>query len=817
MMASQGASRRPMSYSKRDRQNRSTESRMDVSQIDPYDIPDDDETTPRAKATYSRLNRNKPTKRNPSDSTADPYEFPSSEETVQLQRAQPANTAGNRLKPVPRPKRTPSKPALVERASTVSKSPETGVKRKMNQMEGRTVNISCKRYATERTEVVASKANAKAKAHDLASVKSNAPMPPSTPKERHANRIKTPKTAYGSDEQLVNEAESRKLQQSVSLPSRAAANTGTPVLPHAQRKSRLIDTLAAQANEDSEPDSDLDDEPTPRNQRFATPVDTQAEDIGSASQTPSSQRVNRAGPDTWARSAQPLVSSKKVKRTYGHVRRIREDSHHGSPFALGGDLQSDPLVPSTPGFSSPGPPLDDYDMEDDDGLAVNFKSVHELKREGANHRFTDVMDEMHLRIGIPTEKPSSLRRNALLELAQKLQESSFAVQFRDSTIRDDLARSIGQENDIISGFAMVAALVVFLSSHSAPNLLQRLVEEGLGKLLARLLQKNEDIMDVASQRSTNLSKSTKSTMSKLVTEIKRMKIWHGRTISAITPRTLTLRLMQDLQHHLDVRLMAQVFEEIEDRLDMAMEDEVMGGYGKRIDGILILHILQHSTGYDNSQLTPQQFDRRAACCLRFFEMALEKWPDTTTAEADTAVLKWTINTTNSKAGAAVFGTPQLLDNLASSIHATLRQSYEASYEDFATDGRLLDVLPLAMCVMINIMEHHPLARRSLQRGALKSLGSLYFELRPSIVDADTEEKSKVSVAVGYLAIILGYCALEESGRTIITGQGTPDGIQDITEAIGHFVALQRTVDARVHELEHLVSELQQVTRRRKAI
>ncbi|KAI6781262.1 uncharacterized protein J7T54_004035 [Emericellopsis cladophorae] len=816
MMASQAASRRPMSYSKRDRQNHTTESRIDVTPIDPYDIPDDDETTPRPKATYSRLNRNKPTKRTSSDSMADPYDVPSSEETVELPRAQPATKAGNRLKPVPRPKRTPSKAALVERASIVSKSPEAGAKRKMSHLEEKTVNISCKRYATELTGAVASKASAKAKAHDLASAKSDAPMPPSSPKERHANRMKTPKSADGPDEKPVRGAEPRKLQQSVSLPSRAAANTGARVPPHAQRKSRLIDTLAAQANEDSEPDSDLDEEPTPRNQRFATPVNTEAEDIGSVSQTPSSQRVNRAGPDTWARSAQPLISSKKVKRTYGHVRRIREDANHGGPFALGGDLLSDPLVPSPPGFSSPGPPLDDYDVDDDDGLAVNFKSVHELKREGANHRFTDVMDEMHLRIGIPTEKPSSLRRNALLELAQKLKEPSFAVQFRDSSIRDDLARSIGKENDIISGFAMVAALVVFLSSHSAPNLLQRLVEEGLGKLLARLLQEKEDITDVASRRSTNLSKSTKSTVSKLVTEIKRMKIWHGLAVSAITPRTLTLRLLQDLQHRVDVRLMAQIFEEIEDRLILAMEDEMTGGYGKRIDGILILHILQHSTSYDNSQLTSQQFDRRAACCLRFFEVALKKWPDTT-AEADTAVLKWTINTTNSEAGAAVFGTSKLLDNLASSIHATLRQSYEASYEDIARDDRLLDVLPLAMCVMINIMEHHPLSRRSLQRGALKSLGGLYFELRPSIVDADTEAKSKVSVAVGYLAIILGYCALEEGGRNIITGQGTDDGVQDITEAIGHFVALQRTVDARVHELEHLVSELQQVTRRRKAM
>ena len=68
-------------------------------------------------------------------------------------------------------------------------------------------------------------------------------------------------------------------------------------------------------------------------------------------------------------------------------------------------------------------------------------------------------------IGEPERIPSSLRMNALLELSQKLQRTDFASQFRDHAARDKIARNIGEERDIISGFAITASLIFFLSSN----------------------------------------------------------------------------------------------------------------------------------------------------------------------------------------------------------------------------------------------------------------------------------------------------------------------------------------------------------------
>lgn len=70
------------------------------------------------------------------------------------------------------------------------------------------------------------------------------------------------------------------------------------------------------------------------------------------------------------------------------------------------------------------------------------------------------------------------------------------------------------------------------------------------------------------------------------------------------------------------------------------------------------------------------------------------------------------------------------------------------------------------------------------------------------------DKSKVSVALGYLAVLLGYLCLTARGRERIRARfGNGEGIQSLVGSIRDFVAMYRTVDSKVHELEELVSEL----------
>lgn len=74
--------------------------------------------------------------------------------------------------------------------------------------------------------------------------------------------------------------------------------------------------------------------------------------------------------------------------------------------------------------------------------------------------------------------------------------------------------------------------------------------------------------------------------------------------------------------------------------------------------------------------------------------------------------------------------------------------------------------------------------------------------------ADSVDKSKVSVALGYLAVLLGYLCLTTRGRERIKAQfGNGEGIRTLIGSIQDFVAMYKTVDSKVHALEALITEL----------
>jgi hypothetical protein len=76
------------------------------------------------------------------------------------------------------------------------------------------------------------------------------------------------------------------------------------------------------------------------------------------------------------------------------------------------------------------------------------------------------------------------------------------------------------------------------------------------------------------------------------------------------------------------------------------------------------------------------------------------------------------------------------------------------------------------------------------------------------VQADSEDKSKVSVALGYLAVTLGYLSLDKQARNLISQRTSGAGLRELIDSIRQFIGIYRNVDSNVQELEGLVSELQ---------
>lgn len=74
--------------------------------------------------------------------------------------------------------------------------------------------------------------------------------------------------------------------------------------------------------------------------------------------------------------------------------------------------------------------------------------------------------------------------------------------------------------------------------------------------------------------------------------------------------------------------------------------------------------------------------------------------------------------------------------------------------------------------------------------------------------ADSEDKSKVSVALGYLAVTLGYLSLDQQVRSLIAERTKGAGMRELIDSIRQFIGIYRSVDSNVQELEGLVNELQ---------
>lgn len=310
------------------------------------------------------------------------------------------------------------------------------------------------------------------------------------------------------------------------------------------RRKRLIDTLAEQA--ESEPSDDCEDEdkdgdepqeslpklvPRPRPDIEITFRDLTPEPVAMSSQ---SMRVRRVALD------------KGPRFTYSQQRTMlaEEDDFLGSGLGAISDVVGGSMFNfgGLPKLSAPSK----FSFLDEDDETVNtgaVRSLHELRQAGANHRFADEMHDFLDRIGTPSSRTTSLRRGALLELAQKMSDQNFRRQFRNHGDDRNLFQSLGEETDVISGFSLLAIVVTLLAASSSAHLLPKLRAQGLAVLIGRLLREAADIVVLAKDRSHNATKNAQRTLATIKESVLALPIWEPASAKTLGPRTLSMKCL----------------------------------------------------------------------------------------------------------------------------------------------------------------------------------------------------------------------------------------------------------------------------------
>ncbi|KAK1760734.1 wings apart-like protein 1 [Echria macrotheca] len=588
-------------------------------------------------------------------------------------------------------------------------------------------------------------------------------------------------------------------------PSPPASSSGSQVAVNpGPRKKRLIDTLAEQAEESEEEDSQPISPPL-ASSTSKFDVDFTFRD---ASPPPdSTPQVSRSAP-------RPAIGTKKTgpKFTYSQQRtmladdgdllslglgEVVEEANGGSMFNFG----RLPQVTTSSRFS----------FLDEDDETVNtgaVRSLHELRQAGANSRFADEVGDIMDRIGLPSAKPSSLRRGALLELAQKISQQGFRRQFRNHADEGSLLKMLEQEADVIAGYSILAIVITLLAASSSAHLVQQLRAPGFSVLLNRLLGESSDISLLARDKKQNVSKHAQNTLGTIKTSLLGLPIWTPCSPTTLSPRRLALKcldlLMMQPSHSVgesDI-FTPTITDHLFTILSTSLSDAAAWEFPHQEDSTdfyLALYVLEtHSINAMESNQGPIWNRKYVPTVVRLLATALRR-PSVEYNDTESLAIRLTLNVTNNNSNACLmFVEPGLLRDLARSSCGLFEMVLKSMKEEaFLTKAH--ETLVLMLAAMINLCAYYPPAARSLEQdrdGSTSTLDKLirvFAENHSKTSDADSMEKTHLNVALGYLAILLGYLCLSAPIRDRFQVVHPNKSIQPLLDSINEFIAVNHKV------------------------
>ncbi|KAM0251297.1 hypothetical protein ACHAQJ_008237 [Trichoderma viride] len=496
------------------------------------------------------------------------------------------------------------------------------------------------------------------------------------------------------------------------------------------RRRRLIDALVAEKTSDSS---------TGPSQNISGFEHVNKNEHNHAQEGRSSFRTDtpprRTGSDSNA------LEKKKIKFTYSQSRSILQSSQE-SNTAETADYPPILAEVDEPIKRQPSPIIDE-DEDDELKTKVAIRSVHELRRAGANNRSSDEVDDLLSRIGAPGGLASTMRRNGLCELADKLQKKEFMNQFRDHASRDNIAKGICKEKDAISGFLLATAFVIFLSSGPAPHMLHQLTENRVGLWLSNLLSIQEDITAIATQKSSNMPRTTRSALASVKDALLGMPIWHGYKSPNLSPRTIALQLLSMLVGLLDPHDVQVILDDTAANISKLRSHFAKHDSRDDVDYALTVCILEaqsSSTAATNEELAEVQ--REMSEIAAFLKSMLQRWPKSYN-NIDATLLKLAINTTNNETRAAAFQDSQLLSSLIRCIISGF-SAVQNAIQNSAFESNVYDELLLILGIMINVLEHCSDARASIQVDEIDQLITTWSEIERSMEKATLSYQSQAA-------------------------------------------------------------------------
>ncbi|CAJ2507474.1 Uu.00g086600.m01.CDS01 [Anthostomella pinea] len=661
------------------------------------------------------------------------------------------------------------------------------------------------------------------------------PTPPkaSKPKARAAEKpssANTPKPVSVLQQDIPLHLARNLTQKSKqsNVPSAARIENKPPVaqtrapatsLPKKPRK-RLIDALVEQIPDDSD---DLVDNVPSSQAGFSQQTSSQTSDASILDSqglptTPTSKRrtAHATVTRTFARS------SSSLKFTYGQGRKVLEDEDNLMDALALPEEPSVPLRgrrlelggPKTSALSSGSFDLD-VDVATDGSPNAKLRDIHELRQAGANSRVADAMQDLKEQLGTPGTKPSSSRRAALLQVAEKIGDKTFMRQCRDHGVEATMLKDVGTELDNIAVFLILSILVTILAKWPSAHMARLVRLEDPGPIFARLLGIPEDVKKIVKDRKSNLSRRSQTQIISIHNSLRDLPIWDGAAPQYISPRSIVIKCLrlliaQDTNVGQDPAVFTRsVTEGLFEVLSEASQSADHWNYPTAVESSNLCGALAvldvHAVSVGEMQRASSEW---STCYLPIIADVFTtsfRHPAEDNKTLENSVLKLAINMTNNNIEAPdIFASKGALPALAASISHSFTQILTSISQDAWKDG-ITDSLVLRLGILINFAEHSSLVRQVIsdsQHNGQKTVDEfiqIFLENHRKTNEADSLEKSHLNVAFGYLSVLLGYLSLHAPVRQKLKSSHSARSIGPLIDSIREFTGFIKKMESTADE------------------
>ena len=436
--------------------------------------------------------------------------------------------------------------------------------------------------------------------------------------------------------------------------------------------------------------------------------------------------------------------------------------------------------------------LDD-DSDDDNGTG-KIRTIHELRASGSNTRGMWDIEEALEDIKQRNVSQRGRRRTALIELATKLSEKSFAARFTGQSCESQLAAECGACPDEIADFALAATIALIVASEPPEHTIKSLHEQGVATWLAQHLQHDTEISTLARDRRNNMSKASQKSLSEFSNMLKtQTSLWNEDTPLVMTPRLIALKALDQLVGK--IRRLGNKTE----LLSAPQLEAILRNPGeatkqdRNIDMALSVSLLESLSTASLSLNWPSRVVTGITEIVPRLDTAMPLL-----RHALFLALRLCLNLTNENKRNCALLAPATNPTMVQFLMRAIKNGFETLDTENDDEKRTvaLDFLVLAIGIMINVSEHCADARDHAVSNPdlLASLVEIFQQGHKHMLEAESVEESISNVTFGYLAVMLANLCQSSDAKAFIAAKLPGQSLRMLIEAVEEFVLHHQKVD-----------------------